>query len=414
MERRRVVVTGLGAVTPVGIDVASSWEALLNGRSGVGPITHFDAAAFDVHFAAEVKGFDATKYVKPNEVRKHDPFTLFGLAGAEMALQDARLNLAAIDLTRAGVLLGSGIGGLPEIEAQHRTLMERGPGRVSPFLIPKMMLNAVAGQISIRFGLKGPNFTCASACASGSHALMTALRIIQYGDADVMVTGGTEAATTPLGLAGFCSLRALSTRNDEPERASRPFDKMRDGFVMGEGAGVLVFEELSHALRRNAPIYCEVLGAAATGDAHHITQPSPDGEGAVRAMKVALKDARLTPDQVDYVNAHGTSTHYNDITETKAIKAVFGERARKLAVSSTKSMIGHLLGAAGGVGTLVAALSVRHDLVHPTANYEVPDPECDLDYVPGEARATTVRAAIANSFGFGGHNACFVVGKFSG
>ncbi len=411
MSRRRVVITGLGVVSSLGNRIDEVWEKLVAGQSGVSTIENFDTSEFAVHIGAEIKGFEPTEWMSPKEAKGYDRFTQFGVAAAAECVKDSGLDLSNEDPYRAGVIVGSGIGGISEIETQHQKLLNRGPSRVSPFLVPKMMGNAVSGVISIRHGFQGINFVPVSACASGSNAVGSALRAIQYGDADIILTGGSEAAMTPIGLAGFCSARALSKRNEDPTRASRPFDKDRDGFVMSEGAGMLMFEEYEHAKARNANIYAEVLGCGMTGDAHHITAPHPAGAGATRAMQMTLEDAKIDAEQVDYVNAHGTSTELNDKIETAAIKAVFGDHARKLAISSTKSMLGHMLGASGGLELVVAAMSVQKGVMHPTINYETPDPDCDLDYVPNEAREQTIRAAISNSFGFGGHNACVAIGK---
>ncbi len=411
MGKRRVVITGVGAITSIGSEKEEIWRNLVSGKNGVSAISRFDASAFDVNFGGEIKNFDPTKWLPAHEVRHHDPFTQYAIAAGDLCLSDSGIELAKEDVNRFGVILGSGIGGISEIETQHERLLKRGPSRVSPYLVPKLMMNAISGQLSIRHGLKGPNFVTASACASGAHALGMALKLVQIGDADLVMTGGSEAALTPLGLAGFCALKGLSTRKEQPERASRPFDRERDGFVMGEGAGMLIFEELEHARKRRAHVYAEVLGFGMTGDAHHITAPAPDGEGAARAMSLALRDAGLDPVNVDYVNAHGTSTPLNDAVETRAIKRVFGDHAKKLAISSSKSMIGHLLGASGAVELAFTALMVDRGIVHPTINYEFPDPECDLDYVPNEARELRVRAAISNSLGFGGHNATIAVGR---
>jgi len=408
---RRVVVTGIGAVTALGLDARSTYEGLLEGRSGIGPITRFDTTDFPTKIAGELKGFDAGTVLEPHEARKLDPFTLYAMAAAKEALGDCGIDLAKQDPTRFGVICGVGIGGLIEIEAQHLVMIERGPRRVNPFVIPKIMMNAAAGQISIRFGLQGPNYATASACASSSHAVGLAMKAIRWGEADVMIAGGSEATITRLGVGGFNALKALSTRNDAPERASRPFDRDRDGFVMGEGGGALILEELEHARKRGARIYAEVKGFGMTADAHHITAPAPGGEGARRAMSMALQDARMAPEGVQYVNAHGTSTPINDPLETAAIKGAFGDHARKLAISSSKSMIGHLLGGSGAVEAVISVLTVQKGAVHPTANLENPDPECDLDYVPGAAREMEVRNALSNSLGFGGHNACVLVGR---
>lgn len=402
--KRRVVVTGLGAVTPVGLNLTDSWDALLSGTSGIATLTAFDATDYSVRIAGEVKGFDPTESMPGPAARKVDRFTQLGMAAATEAMADAGLEVTDENATRCSVVLGSGIGGLIEIESQHKRLLKGGPGRVSPFLIPKLMLNALSGQVSMKFGLKGANFATASACASAGHALGMALRLIQYGDADVVVSGGSEAAITTLGMAGFASLKALSSRNDDPERASRPFDKDRDGFVMGEGAGILVLEELSHAQARGATIYCELAGVGMTGDAHHITQPAPEAEGAQRAMRLAMEGGEMDLSAVSYINAHGTSTPLNDMNESMAIRSVFGEHADKLVVNSTKSMIGHLLGGSAAVEAVVSAKSIYHGVVHQTLNHEEPGEGCDLDYVKGEAREIPIDAVLSNSLGFGGHN----------
>ncbi|HET6203864.1 MAG TPA: beta-ketoacyl-ACP synthase II [Planctomycetota bacterium] len=409
-RRRRVVVTGLGAVTPLGREVPRFFERLLAGESGAVPITKFDAAAFTTRFACEVSDFNPDALFPKAEAKRLDPFAQYALHAAGEALRDSHLDLERTDRRRVGAIVGTGIGGIHELEDQHSVLTARGPGRVSPFLVPKMMANAVSGQIAIKHGLRGTNFTTASACASSGHAIGLALRAIQYGDADIVLTGGAEAATTPLSLAGFCAARALSTRNDDPRRASRPFDRGRDGFVMGEGGAILVLEELEAARARGARIYAEVLGFGSTDDAFHITAPAEDGDGAARAMAEALRDGGVAPEEIEYVNAHGTSTELNDKMETQAIKAIFGKHARALAISSTKSMIGHLLGAAAAVELLATVLSIQRGVVHPTINHETPDPDCDLDYVPNEARALRIRHAISNSFGFGGHNVTLLVG----
>ncbi len=414
MNRRRVVITGLGAVTSLGADAPSTFAALLEGRSGVGPITHFDPAPFATQFAAEVRNFDTSPFLEPHEARKLDPFALFAMAAAHEALGHCGIDLDAEDRTRVGCVIGVGIGGLTDIEAQHDVYRDRGPRRINPFFIPRIMMNAAAGQISIRWGLQGPNYATASACASSAHALGLAAQAIRLGEADVMLAGGSEAAITPLGIGGFNALKALSTRNDAPQRASRPFDRDRDGFVMGEGGGAVVLEEESHARARGAAILGELLGFGMTADAHHITAPAPLGEGATRAMRLALRDAATDPSEVEYVNAHGTSTPINDPLETAAMKAVFGAHARSLAISSSKSMLGHLLGASGAVEAVVTILSIGASTVHPTANLENPDPECDLDYVPGAARTLRIRRAVSNSLGFGGHNASLVLGAYEG
>jgi 3-oxoacyl-[acyl-carrier-protein] synthase II len=409
---RRVVITGLGAVTSVGLSARETWAGLLEGRSGAARITHFDASAMTCHIACEVKGFDPSTVVPEHEVKKVDPFTQFGMAAAQEALRDAGLaQEGAYDPDRAGCMFGVGIGGLTDIEATKELMTERGPRRVSPFFIPKIMMNAVAGQVSMRWGLRGPNFVTASACASSNHALGLAFRAIKNGEADLMVAGGSEATITPLGIAGFCALRAMSTRNDAPTRASRPFDKGRDGFVMGEGAGALILEEYERAKARGARIYAEFKGFGMTADAYHITSPAPEGAGAAKAMRYALQEGGVRPEQVQYVNAHGTSTEINDALETQAIKTVFGDHARKLAISSTKSMTGHLLGGAGAVEAVVTTLSIAEGRVHPTINQEEPDPACDLDYIPNVGRELAVTNAVSNSLGFGGHNAVLLIGK---
>jgi len=412
MQRRRVVVTGLGAVTPVGIGVKPTWEALLAGRNGVGPITHYDHSKHGVHFACELKNFAPEQFVAKREARRLDPFALYAVAAAKEAVADSKLDLSKEDTRRAGTVLGTGMGGMTEFEEQKERLLSKGPGRVSPFLVPKMMPNAAAGYISILHNLRGPSFCTVTACASGANALGEALRLIQMGGADIMVAGGAEAIVTPLTMAGFENMGALSKRNDSPETASRPFDKDRDGFVMGEGAGVLVLEELGHALKRDAKIYAEFVGYGISCDAHHITSPSEDGDGGVRAMQDCLQDAGLDVSDVDYINAHGTSTPINDRIESLAIKKVFGERAFKIPVNSTKSMTGHTIGAAGGVEAVVTVLSVAEDQVHLTINLNTPDPVCDLDYVKEGSRALKVRAAMSNSLGFGGHNATLAFAKF--
>jgi 3-oxoacyl-[acyl-carrier-protein] synthase II len=404
----------MGAVTPLGLDLATTWDNLLNGVSGAGPITRFDTTKHTCKFACEVWNWETEKYFPRSESKRLDKYTQYYLVAADEAIQGAGIDFAQSDRTRCGCILGTGIGGIHEIEASKVLQLERGADRISPFFVPKMMANAVAGQAAIRFGLQGTCYVTSSACASSSHAIGQAFRSIQYGEADVMLTGGSEAATTELGLAGFCALKAVSTRNDDPKRASRPFDKDRDGFVMGEGAAALVLEELEHARRRGAQIFAEVLGYGSTDDAFHITAPNEDGDGPSRAIRLALQDGGVAPDAVAYCNAHGTSTPLNDKIETLALKAVFGAHARGLAVSSTKSMLGHLLGASGAVELAVTALSVQRGQVHPTINYETPDPELDLDYVPNRAREMAVTYAISNSLGFGGHNTCLLIGRCRG
>ncbi len=412
MNRKRVVVTGIGLITPLGIGVKASWENLIQGKSGIRKITHFDASAFQTQIAGEVEGFNPEDYIEPKEIKKMDRFIHFAIAATTMALEDSGLKITDNNAERIGVIVGSGIGGMYAIEHYHSVLLEKGPRRISPFFIPMLIINLASGQISIKFGAKGPNSAVATACATGSHAIGDAYRIIQRGDADAMIAGGTEAVITPLGVAGFSAMKALSTRNDEPEKASRPFDRDRDGFVMGEGAGIMILESLEHALNRGAKIYGEIVGYGMTADAYHITSPAPEGEGAARCMAMALKDGGVAPSDVDYINAHGTSTRYGDELESNAIKTVFGEHAYKMAVSSTKSMTGHLLGAAGGVEAVISVLSIYNDIVPPTINLDNPDPECDLDYIPHKSREMTVNYAFSNSFGFGGTNACLLFKKF--
>lgn len=415
MEEKRVVVTGLGTVTPVGNDVVSFWQSLKEGRSGVGAITTFDASAFDSRIAAEVKGFDASSYgLNSKDLRRMDKFVQYAVAASKQAITDSGLDLEKVDRLRMGVLIGSGIGSLHTIEKEFQVYMKRGPSKLSPFLIPMLIVNEASGQVAIIFGLKGPNSCVATACASGSHAIGDAFKILQRGDAEVMLCGGTESAITYLGLGGFCALKGLSLRNNEPQKASRPFDRERDGFVMAEGCGVCVLETLDHAKKRNARIYAEITGYGMSCDAYHMTAPDPTGDGPARAMTEALKDAKLKPEQVDYINAHGTSTKLNDKIETLAIKKAMGAHAKKVMVSSTKSMTGHLLGAAGGVEFAACCLSIRDSIVPPTINYDFPDPDCDLDYVPNQARSHKVDTCISNSLGFGGHNATLVVRKFTG
>jgi 3-oxoacyl-[acyl-carrier-protein] synthase II len=409
---RRVVVTGIGAVTPVGNTAEEFWAALTQGKSGIGPITRFDASLLPTKIAGEVKGFDSLRYIDKKDDRKLDPFLKYAIACAVMAVEDAGLNVERVDRTRFGVLVGSGIGGITTLLDSHKVLLEKGPDRVSPFFIPMLIINMASGLISMRFGAKGPNSSVVTACATGNHAIGDAMKIIQRNDADVMIAGGSEAIILPLTFAGFCQMKAMSTRNDEPARASRPFDAARDGFVCGEGGGLLVLESLDHALARDARIYAEVVGYGMTGDAHHMTAPDPEAEGAARAMTIAVQDARIEPSTVSYINAHGTSTPYNDKSETMAIKRVFGEHAQKLAVSSTKSMTGHLLGAAGGIEAIATTLAIHHGLLPPTINYENPDPDCDLDYVPNQARKQDVEVALSNAFGFGGTNATLVFRKY--
>ena len=408
----RVVVTGLGAVAPNGIGVEQFWGNIIRGVSGVATITRFDASKHDTQIAGEVKGFDPLNWIEKKEIRKMDLFIQFAIAAAQMAYDDAGLKVTDDTRERMGVFVGTGMGGIPALEESHKILLERGPGRVSAFFIPSIITNMGSGQISMRFGMKGPNSCVCTACATGNHAIGESFRLIQRGDADVMIAGGTEAVITPLTIAGFSSMRALSTRNSEPERASRPFDKDRAGFVMGEGCGLMMLESLEHAQRRGVRIYAELVGYGMSADAYHITLPALDG--AVRSMRLSLEDAKMPPSEVEYVNAHGTSTPAGDLNETLALKQVFGEHAKKLAVSSTKSMTGHLLGAAGGIESVITVLTLSKGMVPPTINYETPDPECDLDYVPNTARAAQVHAALTNSFGFGGTNASLICKRFEG
>jgi len=407
--KRRVVVTGMGALTPLGIGAEPTWEGMRAGRSGIGPITLFDPSGFASRIAGEVKGFDPTAWMEPREARHCDRFTQLAIAAAKMAVADCGIDLSATDLTRVGVFLGSGIGGTSTWEDQHRTLLERGPGRVSPFFIPMLILDIAAGRVAMMLGAKGPNLAIATACASSAHTIGEAYEVIKREDADVMVAGGTEADVTATALAGFCAMRALSRRNDDPPAASRPFDRDRDGFVLAEGAGVVVVEELERARRRGARIYGEIIGYGMSADAYHITQPCPDGDGMARAMENALADAGISADQVDYVNTHGTSTDVGDVAETLALKRVFGARAGQVPCSSTKSVTGHMLGAAGAAEFIACLFAIRDQVVPPTINLENPDPDCDLDYVPQQAREAPVRIAMSNSFGFGGHNAILIV-----
>ncbi|MGB3972670.1 MAG: beta-ketoacyl-ACP synthase II [Peptococcia bacterium] len=410
--KNRVVITGLAAISPVGTGVEKFWQALISGQSGIGPITRFPCENFPVRIAGEVKDFEPTQYLDKKEARRMARFTQFAAAAALMAVEDAQLELEQVDKNKVGVILGSGIGGIDLMEETTLVLHEKGPNRVSPFFVPMMIGNMASGQVAISLGAKGPNTTVVTACASGTHAIGDAFRLIQRGDADIVISGGSEAAVTPLALAGFSSMKALSTNNEEPTKASRPFDAKRNGFVMGEGCGIVVLESLESAQKRGAKIYAEMLGYGATADAHHITAPAPGGEGAARAMALAIQDAGIKPEELDYINAHGTSTEMNDKYETMAIKSVMGPNPTKLAISSTKSMTGHLLGAAGGIEAVATALAIANDLVPPTINLENPDPECDLDYVPNKARQMTVNYALSNSLGFGGHNASILLGKF--
>ncbi len=413
MSNRRVVITGLGAVSPVGIGKDSFWEALTSGKSGIDYITKFDTTDFEVKIGAEVKDFDPTLYMDKKEAKRMDLFTQYAVAGTHLALEDAKVTPQELDPNRVGVIIGSGIGGISTFETEKEKLMTKGPTRISPFFIPMMISNMAAGQIAISFNLKGPSMTVTTACASGTHAIGEAFRMIKLGVIDAAVTGGSEAAITPMAVAGFSSMKALSTRNDEPQKASRPFDKDRDGFVIGEGAGILFIEELEHALKRNANIYAEIVGYGATTDAFHITQPDPNAEGARTAMQLALLEAEAPFDEVDYINAHGTSTYYNDKLETLAIKDLFKEHAKDINISSTKSMTGHLLGAAGGIEAIATALAIKESTIPPTINYETKDEECDLNYTPNVKVNRDIRYALSNSLGFGGHNASILLKKFN-
>jgi 3-oxoacyl-[acyl-carrier-protein] synthase II len=411
--KRRVVVTGMGAITPVGNDVAATWRAITAGVSGGGPITKFDASTFPTRIACEVKGFDPLLYMERKEAKRADPFAQYAIAASVQAMTDAGLDDGShYDPDRLGVIIGSGIGGLKTFEEQHDVYRERGQSKISAFFIPMFISDIAAGLVSMRFNAKGPNYATISACATSAHAIGDAYRTIQYGDADLVITGGSEATVTPTAIGGFCNMKALSERNDSPETASRPFDATRDGFVMGEGGGIVILEELEHAKNRGAHIYAEIVGYGATGDAYHLTAPAPEGEGAQRAMRRAMQDARLLPADIDYINAHGTSTPANDLNETKAIKAVFGELATTVHVSSTKSMTGHMLGAAGAVEFIISSLSVRDCVVPPTINYHTPDPELDLNYTPNVSVNRPVRAVLSNSFGFGGHNVTLAIRQF--
>jgi 3-oxoacyl-[acyl-carrier-protein] synthase II len=412
MVSRRVVITGIGLVSSLGIGTSANWAALMSGTSGIARITKFDTEGFAAQIAAEVKGFDPLQFVDKKDVKKMDVFIQYAIAASHFAVEDARLEITPENAAQTGVFIASGIGGFTTIEREHRNLLEGGPRKISPFFIPSAIINLAAGQVSIRFGAKGPNSATCTACSASAHALGDAFEIIRRGDADTMIAGGSEAAITPMGVGGFAALRALSTRNDEPSRACRPFDKDRDGFIIGEGAGILVLEELEQARRRGARIYAEMVGYGMSADAYHITAPSEDGEGAVRVMTQAVRKAGIRPDQVDYINAHGTSTPHNDRLETLAIKRCFGDHARKVAISSTKSMTGHLLGAAGGLEAGIVALSVFHQAVPPTVNLDNPDPDCDLDYVPHTKRDLTINYALSNSFGFGGTNAALVLKRY--
>jgi len=410
--KRRVVITGMGAVTPLGNSVPSFWDGLINGRSGIGTITHFDASSFASRIAGEVKNFQTDSVLDPKEVRKMELFTQYAMVAAHEAITSARLDPAKVDRTRVGVIVGSGIGGMFVFEEQHARFLEAGPRRISPFFVPMMISDMGSGQISIKYGFSGPNFSTTSACATGVHAIGTSFRLLQYGDADAVVCGGTEGAICHMGVGGFCAMKALSTRNEEPLKASRPFDKDRDGFVIGEGAGVVVLETLEHAVKRGAPIIAELLGIGFSGDAYHITAPDPDGDGARRAMEAAIADAGIHKEELDHVNAHGTSTPHNDRVESLAIRRVFERQADRIAVTSTKSMTGHLLGAAGAVEFVAQTLALVEGIVPPTLNLEVPGEGCDLNYITGSAKKMEIQYSLNNSFGFGGHNACTIVGHF--
>lgn len=412
--RRRVVVTGMGLVIPTGIGVETAWKNICEGKSGIGPLTRFDANGFETKIAGEVKGFNPESYIDKKEIKKMDLFIHYAIAATQEALDDAQLTITPEIAEQVGVIVGTGLGGLPTIEKYHKVLLDKGPGRITPFFIPMLIANLASGQIAIQFGPKGPNTCVVTACATGAHCIGDAFRTILYGDAEAMIAGGTEANITPLTIGGFNAMKALSTRNDQPEKACRPFEKNRDGFVVAEGSGILILEELQFALNRKAKIYAELIGYGYTGDAYHITAPSPDGDGAVRCMKMALKDAGLKPEEMDYINAHGTSTPLNDLTETIAIKTVFGDHAKKIPISATKSMTGHLLGAAGSTEAIFTILAIRDGILPPTINYEDPDPQCDLDYVPNVARRQSLNIAMSNAFGFGGTNATLVFRKFLG
>ena len=412
--RRRVVVTGMGLVIPTGIGVETVWKNVCEGKSGIGLLTRFDTNGFETKIAGEVKDFNPELYIDKKEIKRMDLFVQYAIAATKEALEDAQLNIAPENCEQIGVIVGTGLGGLPTLEKYHKVLLERGPSRISPFFIPMLIANLASGQIAIQFGPKGPNTCVVTACATGAHCIGDAFRAIVYGDAEAMIAGGTEANITPLTIGGFNAMKALSTKNDEPEKACRPFEKNRDGFVVAEGAGIVILEELQFALKRNAKIYGELVGYGYTGDAYHITAPSPDGDGAVRCMRMAIKDAGLKSEEMDYINAHGTSTPLNDLTETIAIKTVFGDYAKKIPISATKSMTGHLLGAAGSTEAIFTILAIRDGIMPPTLNYEEPDPQCDLDYVPNVARRKPLKVAMSNAFGFGGTNATLVFRKFEG
>ncbi|OQZ04441.1 MAG: beta-ketoacyl-[acyl-carrier-protein] synthase II [Candidatus Brocadia sp. UTAMX1] len=411
-KRRRVVITGVGAVTPLGYEKAELWSALCEGKSGIKPITSFDTTAFDVHFGGEISDFEPNRWLDVKDARRLDRFAQFAIVAAVLAVKDAELGLEGFDKTRAGVIIGSGMGGLIELEEQHAILLKKGPSRISPFLIPKLMVNAAPAQVAIRFGLKGPNYALVTACTTGGNTVGEAVRIIQRGDADIMIAGSSEAVITPLAMAGFISMKALSTRNNAPQQASRPFDKDRDGFVLSEGAGVVVLEEFEIAKKRGAHIYAEILGYGLNSDAYHIAAPEPNGEGAVRCMVSALNDAQCNPEEIDYINAHATSTPIGDNIEMEAVKKVFGLHAPKIPISSTKSMLGHQLGASGSVEIIICTLAIKDGIIPPTINHETPDPKCaGLDFVPNVARKKKIKNALSNSFGFGGHNACIILGQ---
>lgn len=412
--RRRVVVTGMGLVIPTGIGVGTAWKNVCEGKSGIGLLTRFDTNGFETKIAAEVKNFNPELYIDKKEIKRMDLFVQYAIAATKEALEDAQLAITPENSEKIGVIVGTGLGGLPTLEKYHKILLERGPGRISPFFIPMLIANLASGHIAIQFGPKGPNTCVVTACATGAHCIGDAFRAIVYGDAEAMIAGGTEANITPLTIGGFNAMKALSTKNDEPEKACRPFEKNRDGFVVAEGAGIVLLEELKFALNRNAKIYGELVGYGYTGDAYHITAPSPDGDGAVRCMRMALKDAGLKLEDVEYINAHGTSTPLNDLTETLAIKTVFGDHAKKVPISATKSMTGHLLGAAGSTEAIFTLLAIRDGIMPPTINYEEPDPQCDLDYVPNVARRQPLNIAMSNAFGFGGTNATLIFKKFEG
>ncbi len=411
---RRVVVTGLGMVSPLGIGIEESWRSACSGVSGIDTVTKFDASEFPSRIAGEVKGFNALDFMDKQNMRRLDTFIHYAVASARMAVEDSGLVINSANRDRIGCVTGTGIGGLHMIEHYHKIFLKSGLRRISPFFIPGIIANMVPGELAIEFGAKGPNISVTTACAAGSHAIGEAFRFIREGIADAMITGGAEAVITPLAFCGFCAMKSLSTRNDEPQKASRPFDMNRNGFIMGEGSGILIFEELNHALKRGADIYAEIVGYGLSGDAYHVSAPDPEGAGAVSCMKMALEYGNLSPEDVDYINAHGTSTKLNDLSETKAVKAVFGDHAYKLAISSTKSMTGHLLGGGGGVEAIFTVLSIKDGIIPPTINYETPDPECDLDYVPNTARKADIRVAMSNSFGFGGTNASLVFRKYEG